>query len=68
MAPGSMVDLVVTLARHYRGVMLQSLLQDFILSQVTFSIINAAHTATVLVQMVVGFAQQIIAFVERYSL
>lgn len=48
--------------------MLQSLLQDFILSQVTFSIINAAHTATVLVQMVVGFAQQIIAFVERYSL
>lgn len=67
-APGSMVDLVVTLARHYRGVMLQSLLQDFILSQVTFSIINAGHTAAVLVQMVVGFAQQIIAFVERSSL
>lgn len=49
-APGSMVDLVVTLARRCRGVTLQSLLQDFILSQVTFSIINAAHTAAVLVQ------------------
>lgn len=67
-APGSMVDLVVTLARQYRGVMLQSLLQDFILSRVTFSIINAAHTVAVLVQILVGFAQQIIAFVERSSL
>lgn len=48
--------------------MLQSLLQDFILSRVTFSIINAAHTVAVLVQIVVEFAQQIMAFVERSSL
>lgn len=63
-----MADLVVTLARQYREVTSHSLLQDFILCQVTFSIINAAHTAAVLVQRVVGVAQQITAFVERSSL
>lgn len=63
-----MVDLVVTLARQYTGVMLQSLLQDFTLSWVTFSIINVAHAVAVLVKIAGGFAQQILAFVESSCL
>lgn len=40
----------------------------FHLSQVTFSIINAAHTVAVLEQIVVRFAQKIMAFVGRSCL
>lgn len=48
--------------------MLQSLLQEFLLSWVSFSIINAAHTLTVLVHIVGVFAQQITAPVKRPGL
>lgn len=38
--------------------MLRPLLQEFLLSWVSFSIINAAHTSTVLMHTVGVFAQQ----------
>lgn len=48
--------------------MLQSLLQEFLLSRVSFSVINAAQTLTVLVHIVGVFAQQITASVKRRGL
>lgn len=48
--------------------MLRSLLQEFLLGWVIFSIINAAHTLTVLVLIVGVFAQQITASVKRPGL
>lgn len=48
--------------------MLQSLLQEFLLRRVSFSIINAAQTSTVLVHIVGVFAQQITASVKRRGL
>ena len=48
--------------------MLCSLLQEFLLSWVSFSTINAADTLTVLVHIVGVFAQQITASVKRPGL
>lgn len=48
--------------------MLWSLLQEFLLSWVSFSIINAAHTLTVFVHIVGVFAQQVTASVKRPGL